>query len=99
MFACHYDDDPANNNLANLRWGTPADNGADRVRNATRVKASKLRAIDIHAEWSPEHAALVAGRNALAEVLANLDVQRDTLLTELNRLDQQIEVVAGASLH
>lgn len=30
---CHWDDDPANNHLTNLRWGTRADNMADYERN------------------------------------------------------------------
>lgn len=30
---CHWDDDPANNYLSNLRWGTRADNIADFTRN------------------------------------------------------------------
>ncbi|WP_282847186.1 HNH endonuclease [Microbacterium oxydans] len=29
----HYDDVPTNNHISNLRWGTPADNAADYVRN------------------------------------------------------------------
>lgn len=35
MEACHRDDNPANNSLENLRWGTPQDNYRDRVRNGT----------------------------------------------------------------
>lgn len=30
---CHIDGDPANNNVANLKWGSPAENTADRVRH------------------------------------------------------------------
>jgi hypothetical protein len=30
---CHWDDDPSNNHLGNLRWGTRTDNMADYVRN------------------------------------------------------------------
>lgn len=29
----HWDDDPENNHLTNLRWGTKSDNGHDAVRN------------------------------------------------------------------
>lgn len=32
MECLHGDDDPSNNNLDNLRWGTPAENSADMVR-------------------------------------------------------------------
>ena len=31
--ACHWDDDPNNNHLTNLRWDTPAGNSADALRN------------------------------------------------------------------
>jgi hypothetical protein len=36
---CHWDDDPANNHLGNLRWGTRADNMADFKRNHGRHQA------------------------------------------------------------
>ena len=32
-FVLHYDDDPSNNSLDNLRWGSPSDNMQDMVRN------------------------------------------------------------------
>lgn len=31
---CHYDGNPINNRIENLRWGTQADNAADRARHA-----------------------------------------------------------------
>lgn len=37
----HVDGDPANNHLANLRWGTSAENKADQVRHGTHRNASK----------------------------------------------------------
>lgn len=33
MVACHADDDPTHNSIANLRWDTPNANARDRVRN------------------------------------------------------------------
>lgn len=33
VVCCHFDDDPSNNRLANLRWGTDSGNAVDRVRN------------------------------------------------------------------
>ena len=33
LWALHADDDPTNNHISNLRWGTPAENAADRKRN------------------------------------------------------------------
>jgi hypothetical protein len=38
---CHGDDDPDNNALINLRWGTRSDNQHDRVRNGRSVNANK----------------------------------------------------------
>jgi hypothetical protein len=37
MFGLHSDDNPANNHLDNLRWGTRLDNAADWKRNGIRV--------------------------------------------------------------
>lgn len=34
MWALHYDDNPQNNHVSNLRWGSPRDNMADRMRNS-----------------------------------------------------------------
>lgn len=36
--ACHRDDNPSDNRLENLYWGTPEDNMADKVRNKNRHK-------------------------------------------------------------
>jgi HNH endonuclease/NUMOD4 motif len=35
MEALHWDDDPSNNHLINLRWGTHSENVHDSVRNGT----------------------------------------------------------------
>lgn len=40
----HYDDDPTNNSLRNLRWGTRSDNLHDAVRNGRALIGSKHRA-------------------------------------------------------
>ena len=39
--ACHWNDDPEDNRLENLRWGTRADNALDRVRNGGYKRARK----------------------------------------------------------
>ena len=36
MFCCHRDDNPRNNVLSNLRWGTPSDNTQDAIRNGVK---------------------------------------------------------------
>ena len=39
--ACHYDDDPGNNALENLRWDTRSANGHDAVRNGRNTMANR----------------------------------------------------------
>lgn len=48
MYGCHRDDDPTNNRLDNLYWGTPADNTADCLRNGTHNMASKTSCLRGH---------------------------------------------------
>ena len=54
--ALHADDDPSNNSVANLRWGTRKDNYADRMKNrgwdrkiirGSAVKSAKLAERDV----------------------------------------------------
>ena len=40
---CHYDDDPMNNHLSNLRWDTRSANSFDAIRNGRHSTASKTR--------------------------------------------------------
>jgi hypothetical protein len=37
----HLDGNPANNRLDNLQWGSPAENGEDRVRHGTAARGSR----------------------------------------------------------
>ena len=39
--AGHWDDDPSNNRLSNLRWDTPSANSLDSVRNGNHIHARK----------------------------------------------------------
>lgn len=41
MVACHYDDDPTNNAVINLRWDTFASNQLDAVRNRLNANTKK----------------------------------------------------------
>ena len=41
MHACHYDDNPLNNRLDNLRWDTPLANRMDEIRNGKNRNANK----------------------------------------------------------
>lgn len=43
MFALHYDDNPQNNHISNLRWGTRLENGADRARNGGKFATPRRR--------------------------------------------------------
>ena len=49
MQGLHYDDDPSNNRLENLRWGTPGDNLRDAVRNGKHHLAAAT-----HCKWGHE---------------------------------------------
>lgn len=44
---CHYDDDPDNNDLSNLRWGTAKDNAKDKIRNG-RAPYRKVYCAETH---------------------------------------------------
>jgi hypothetical protein len=62
MYGCHYDDDPSNNALSNLRWGTPQDNGADVRRNNQSRKALSVthkRMLERITQLETERAALI----------------------------------------
>ncbi|OKH70800.1 hypothetical protein EB72_24710 [Mycobacterium sp. SWH-M1] len=41
MVAAHWDDDPRNNAIGNLRWATPSENAYDAVRNGSHHFANK----------------------------------------------------------
>lgn len=52
--ALHYDDDPSNCTLANLRWGTRSENLHDAVRNGRHVQANKTHCKRGH-EFTPKN--------------------------------------------
>ena len=52
--ACHWDDDPTNNRLDNLRWASRSDNLYDRVRNGRDHNARKTHCANGH-PYSPEN--------------------------------------------
>lgn len=52
--ACHWNDDPADNRLGNLRWDTKAANSRDAVRNRTHSMTRKSHCPSGHA-YSPEN--------------------------------------------
>lgn len=48
MECCHWDDDPKNNHLSNLRWDTRSANKYDSVRNGTHANAVKTHCPNGH---------------------------------------------------
>lgn len=51
--ACHWDDDPSNNALSNLRWDTRSANKKDAVRNGRNVGSKKSHCPRGHALEKP----------------------------------------------
>lgn len=60
MEACHWDDDPANNGLVNLRWDYRSGNRRDGVRNGKHANAIKTHCPQRH-EYLPENTLIVKG--------------------------------------
>lgn len=54
MECCHWNDDPADNRLANLRWDTRSANILDSVRNGTHHMARRTHCPQGH-EYTPEN--------------------------------------------
>lgn len=54
MQGCHRDDDPTNNYLANLYWGTPKDNAQDKKANGSCWKSNITHCPRGH-EYTPEN--------------------------------------------
>lgn len=62
----HWDDNPSNDNLSNLRWGTPSENNADAVRNGTHYQAKKTHCPQGH-RFTPENTYVYRGRRNCRE--------------------------------
>jgi hypothetical protein len=60
MECCHYDGDPANNRVGNLRWDTRSSNNLDAVRHGTHWAAKKTHCKHGH-EFTPENTGVQAG--------------------------------------
>ena len=54
MEACHWNDNPGDNRLENLRWASRRDNNLDRVRNGIHPMAKKTHCKRGH-EFTPEN--------------------------------------------
>lgn len=63
---CHWDDNPANNYIGNLRWGTSSDNKLDRVRNGIHHNSNKTACPLEHLLQHPNLVLSARGRSCLA---------------------------------
>jgi hypothetical protein len=62
MRGLHWDDNRLNNDLSNLYWGTPAQNGQDAVRNGRNPLANRTECNSGH-EYTPENTYTYPSRN------------------------------------
>jgi len=62
----HHDDDPQNNNIENLRWGTPSENGLDASRNGRLPHALRTHCPQRHRLESPNLMPSHPGRSCLS---------------------------------
>ena len=65
--ACHWNDDPADNRLANLRWGTRSENALDCVRNGGHAMANRTHCPQGHAYTPSNTYRYPQGRRACNE--------------------------------
>lgn len=84
----HQDDNPANNHLSNLRWGTYRDNTYDSIENGSHVQSRKRRDALGHLLVAPnlvECTAEQGNRSCLACKLSQANHLHDTKLREQGR--------------
>lgn len=67
MEACHADDEPMNNALANLRWDTPKANAVDRRRNGRQPRGANINTATMSEETAQ---AIFANRSDSVSSLA-----------------------------
>jgi hypothetical protein len=86
---CHYDGDPANNRLENLRWDTRKSNAADRTRHGTMhmpVKRGSSNGLAKLDEAQVVRMRQLRAEGARVDALAALfGVSRNTASAILNR--------------
>lgn len=86
MECCHYDGNPANNQLDNLRWDTPKGNQADKKRHGTsnegeRNPSAKL----IEAQVREIRASYAAGGVSMSDLCRTYGITLGTVCPLINR--------------
>lgn len=87
-YGLHGDDDPTNNRVENLRWGTPGDNSDDAVRNGGHTQARKETCELGHLLVAPnlvDSSAALGHRSCLACKLAQANHRHDENLRAQGR--------------
>jgi hypothetical protein len=85
MECCHYDDDPLNNKLENLRWDTKSANMRDQVRNGRHHGARKTHCKYGH-ELTPDNVCPSRARRGHRQCL---ECRRDRWRRDGDRINRQ----------
>lgn len=81
----HRDGDPGNNRLGNLKWGTPRENGIDRIRHGTQRGGRPLaRGGNLNQEIANQIRAARAAGGKQRDVAAQFDVSQATVWNIVN---------------
>lgn len=79
MQVCHWDGNPSNNRVSNLRWGTGSDNAQDAIRHGTNAHVAKTHCVNGHRLSAPNLTACGqrrGARNCLACARARAALQK-----------------------
>ncbi len=81
----HYDGDPTNDRADNLRWATPKENAADKVRHGRSLRGTKQHLCKLNEEQVREIRRRIARGELQARVAADCGVSRPTVSAIVNR--------------
>lgn len=84
MQACHNNGDKTDNRLANLRWGTPAENQKDRARHGTQQKGKPKPTKKMSPVLAEAIRRLYAEVQNKSKVARILDLPRTTVADVIN---------------